>query len=110
MLLPYIKFLLSFNIVQAKIQSSHNEKCRITMSLDQLKDADILPLTNVLMSSDSADIDAVDIFLEFYSDLAKENVMALIHAVNQKLQVVDLQDLSLGNEFLGSVLAISSTS
>ncbi|KAL6277568.1 hypothetical protein ACE6H2_021169 [Prunus campanulata] len=88
---------------QAKIQSSHNEKCRITISLDQLKDADILPLTNVLMSSDSADIDAVDIFLEFYSDLAKENVMALIHAVNQKLQVVDLQDLSLGNEFLGDL-------
>lgn len=61
------------------------------------------------MSSDSADIDAVNIFLEFHTDLAKENVMALIHAVNQKLQVVDIQDLSVGNEFLGYVLAISST-
>lgn len=55
------------------------------------------------MSSDSADIDAVDIFLKSNSDLGKANVKALINAVNLKLRVVDLQDLALGNDFLWSV-------
>ncbi|KAK9949070.1 hypothetical protein M0R45_004614 [Rubus argutus] len=85
---------------QAKIQSSQNEKCSITISLDQLKDADILPLKDVLMSSDSSHIDAVDLFLEFHSDLGKECVVDLMHGINAKLRVVDLQDLSLGKEFL----------
>ncbi|KAM1048231.1 hypothetical protein TB2_026963 [Malus domestica] len=89
---------------QAKIQSSNNEKCSIVISLDQLRDADILPLTNLLMSSDSADIDAVDIFLESNSDLGKENVKTLINAVNLKLRVIDLQDLALGNDFLWDLL------
>lgn len=93
----------SYDIFQAKIQSLNNEKCSIAISLDQLRDADILPLTNLLMSIDSADIDAVDIFLESNSDLGKENVKALINAVNLKLRVVDLQDLALGNDFLWSV-------
>lgn len=92
-----------YDIFQAKIQSLNNEKCSIAISLDQLRDADILPLTNLLMSIDSADIDAVDIFLESNSDLGKENVKALINAVNLKLRVVDLQDLALGNDFLWSV-------
>ncbi|PRQ48126.1 putative transcription factor WD40-like family [Rosa chinensis] len=85
---------------QAKVQSSQNEKCSITISLDQLKDADILPLKDVLMSSDSSHILAVDLFLEFHSDLGTESVVDLMNGLNAKLRVVDLQDLSLGKEFL----------
>ncbi|KAL6220356.1 hypothetical protein ACLB2K_008112 [Fragaria x ananassa] len=85
---------------EAKVQSSQNEKCSITVLLDQLKDADILPLKDVLMSSDSSHIHAVDLFLEFHSDLGTESVVDLMNGINAKLRVVDLQDLSLGKEFL----------
>lgn len=65
-----------------------------------------MPLKDVLMSSDSSHIDAVDLFLEFHSDLGKECVVDLMHGINAKLRVVDLQDLSLGKEFLWSVFTI----
>lgn len=97
---------MSVNIVQAKVQSSQNEKCSITVSLDQLKDADILPLKDVLMSSDSSHIHAVDLFLEFHSDLGTESVVDLMNGISAKLRVVDLQDLSVGKEFLRSVSRI----
>lgn len=76
--------------------------------LNQLKDTDISPLINVFLSSNSSDIDAVDILHESPSDLNEEYVMPLLWAINLKLRVVDLRDMSLEEDFLRLVLSLSS--
>lgn len=75
------------------------------VSLDQLKDADISPLIDVFMASDCSDIDAVDILHESHCVLSKENITALLRAINLKLRIVDLLDMSL-KDMLWSVLVI----
>lgn len=46
-----------------------------------------------------SDIDIVDIRDKSSCTLDAENALSLMRAANQKLRVVDLQDLSFGNEF-----------
>jgi hypothetical protein len=76
------------------------------VSLDQLKDADISPLIDVFMASDCSDIDAVDILHESHCVLSKENITALLRAINLKLRIVDLLDMSLKKDVVWSVLVI----
>ncbi|KAK9990714.1 hypothetical protein SO802_025699 [Lithocarpus litseifolius] len=90
----------------AKIQSSHHEKCSLVVSLDQLKDADLSPLVDAFMAIDSYDIDAVDILQESHCTLSKENITALMHAINLKLRIIDLLDLSLRKDVLWFVTVI----
>ncbi|KAL5753089.1 hypothetical protein ACOSQ2_023596 [Xanthoceras sorbifolium] len=87
---------------EAKIQKSCHEKSCFVVSLDQLKDADISPLIDVFLEIDSSDIDAVDILHKTLTPcfLNEEHVVSLMHAINQKLRVVDLSDMSLGNDML----------
>lgn len=96
----------SFIVIQAKIQYNNHAKCSIVISLDQLKDADISSLIDVFMATDSSEIDAVDILHESQCVLSKENVTALMNAINQKLRIVDFLDISLEKDVLWSVLVI----
>jgi hypothetical protein len=98
-----IRITSCFIIIQGNIQKSHHEKCTVVVSLEQLKDADISPLIDVFMASDSSDIDAVDILHESHCILSKENVTALLRAINLKLRIVDLLDMSLKKDELWSV-------
>ncbi|KAM3709200.1 hypothetical protein ACJW31_02G155000 [Castanea mollissima] len=88
---------------KAKIQSSHHEKCNIVVSLDQLKDADVSPLIDAFMAIDSFDIDAVDILQESHCTLSKENITALMHAINLKLRIIDLLDTSLRKDVIWDI-------
>lgn len=90
--------------LQAKIQNSRNAKFSIAVSIDQLKDADISSIVDIVTNDDS-DIDVVDIFYESYSVLSEEYLMALMRAINLKLRVVDLQDMPMGKDFLRSVFS-----
>ena len=94
-------------IIQVKIYKPGNEKYSIAVSLDQINGADISPLLDVLMASESSDIDAVDILQESHSSLSEEHLMALMRAVGFKLRGVDLQEMSLTKELLRSVLVSS---
>ncbi|KAK2657580.1 hypothetical protein Ddye_010632, partial [Dipteronia dyeriana] len=87
---------------EAKIQKSCKEKSCIVLSLDQLKDTDISPLIDVFLEIDSSDINAVDILYKTLTPcfLNEERVISLMHAINHKLRVVDLCDVSLRNETL----------
>ncbi|KAK4840397.1 hypothetical protein QYF36_007880 [Acer negundo] len=87
---------------EAKIQKLCHEKSGIVISLNQLKDADFSPLIDVFLEIDSSDIDAVDILHKTRTPcfLNEEHVISLMHAINHKLRVVDLSDVSLRNETL----------
>ncbi|XP_062101866.1 protein DWD HYPERSENSITIVE TO UV-B 1 isoform X2 [Humulus lupulus] len=52
------------------------------------------------MAFESSDMDAVDLLQESQGRLSEEHLMALMRAVDFKLRVVDLQDMSLTKEFL----------
>lgn len=70
------------------------------LSIDQLKDADMSPLTDVFMAIDSSDIDAVDILQESHCVSSKKSVTALMNAINIKLHRVDLLNMPLGKDVL----------
>lgn len=78
------------------------------VSLNQLKDDDISPLIDAFLTVDSSDIDAVDILHESPCNLNEEHIMSLLHAINLKLRIVDLQDMSLEQDLLGFVSAPKS--
>ncbi|XP_048232957.1 uncharacterized protein LOC8285627 isoform X2 [Ricinus communis] len=85
---------------KAKIQKSRQENCSIAVLLNQLKDNDISPLIDVLLAVNSSEIDAVDMFHETPCDLDEEHVMSLLRAINLKLRAVNLQGMSLEEDFL----------
>ncbi|KAL5556852.1 hypothetical protein UlMin_039088 [Ulmus minor] len=82
---------------------SQNEKIKMAISLEQLKDGDISPLVDVLMASESSDIDGVDILCESHSLSNEEYLMDLMRAIDFKLQVVDLREVSLRKESLRDI-------
>lgn len=77
--------------------------------LDDLKDADFLPLLDMFMEIGTSDIDAVDIFHYSSCDLNGECVLLLLRAINQKLRVVNIRDASFGKEFLRYVVVLKWT-
>lgn len=77
--------------------------------LDDLKDADFLPLLDMFMEIGTSDIDAVDIFHYSSCDLNGEYVLLLLRAINQKLRVVNIRDASFGKEFLRYVVVLKWT-
>lgn len=68
--------------------------------LDCLKDADFPPLLDVFVEVNSSDIDAVDITQASHCSLSKDFVISLLDAINLKLRIGDLLDISLVDDFL----------
>ncbi|XVE82879.1 hypothetical protein DITRI_Ditri16bG0041100 [Diplodiscus trichospermus] len=92
---------------KCKVQKFCQEKCKIVVSLNQLKDDDIPPLIDVFLAIDSSDIDAVDIlYHESNSVLNKENLLSLMNAIKLKLKVIDLSNASLKKDFLGDLFRV----
>lgn len=82
--------------------------CSLVLFLDDLKDVDFHPLLDMFMEIDASEIDAVDILHKSSCFLNGEYVLSLLRAINQKLRVVDLQDMSFGKDFLLYVMEPSS--
>lgn len=88
-------------MTQAKVKETHLEVCILVIYLDDLKDVDFNPVRNLLMEIDESEIDAVDILHRSSSCFMNvEYVLSLLHAVNKKLRVVDLQDMPFGKDLL----------
>ncbi|RVW49862.1 hypothetical protein CK203_105859 [Vitis vinifera] len=91
-------------LFKAKVKRNNHEPCSMVVFLDRVKDIDFYPLLDLLMEIDASEIDAVDIFNESSCVLNGEYALSLMRAINQKLRIVDLQDLSLGKDFLRYVV------
>ncbi|CAK9144006.1 unnamed protein product [Ilex paraguariensis] len=92
--------LIFIFIIQAKIGNSIHQKCTIVIFLDQLKDSDFSPLIDVFLAMDSYEVDAVDVLHKSPCALNPEYVISLLHAINLRLRVVDLQDMSFTEDIL----------
>ncbi|KAH1113552.1 hypothetical protein J1N35_006930 [Gossypium stocksii] len=86
---------------EAKVQKSSQEKCKIVVSLNRLKNNDIPPLIDVFLALDLSDIDSVDV-LDHGSTcvLNEEHILSLMNATKLKLRVIDLSSTSLKKDFL----------
>ncbi|XP_024965415.1 uncharacterized protein LOC112505706 isoform X1 [Cynara cardunculus var. scolymus] len=85
---------------KAELKKSNNEESSFVIFLDDLKGVDFHPLYNVFVQIDLSEIDSVDILQKSSCSLDGDSVLLLLHAVNQKLRVVDLQDRTYGKDFL----------
>ena len=93
-------FCFLFFWVQAEVKRSCNELCSLEISLDHLKDVEFPPLLDLCMELDASEVEAVDIRNESLHVLNGKYALLLMRAINQKLRVVDLQDLAFGKDFL----------
>ncbi|GFY90041.1 hypothetical protein Acr_07g0002380 [Actinidia rufa] len=96
--LPNKALLSAFFKVEVK--KTYHRLCSLVVFLDDLKDADFLPLLDIFMEIDTSEIEAVDIFHNSSCDLNGEYVLLLLRAINQKLRVVNVRDATFGKEFL----------
>ncbi|KAM5549513.1 hypothetical protein ABKV19_000768 [Rosa sericea] len=87
-------------LFKAEVKKSCNELCSLEISLDHLKDAEFPPLLDLCMELDASEVEAVDLRNESLHVLNGKYALLLMRAINQKLQVVDLQDLAFGKDFL----------
>lgn len=87
-------------VFKAKLKKARHEVSSLVVLLDDLKDVDFYPLLDLLMEIDSSEIDAVDMINRFSCALSGERVSSLLRAVNKKLRVVDIRDISFGKGFL----------
>ena len=86
--------------MQAEVKKSCQELCSLEILIDDLKVIDFAPLVDLCMDLDNSEIEAVDVRNETSCVLSGEYALSLMRAINQKLRVVDLQDLSFGKDFL----------
>lgn len=93
-------------IMQAEVKKSCQELCSLEILIDDLKDIDFSPLLQVCMNLDTSEIEAVDVRNESSCVLKGEYALSLMRAINQKLRVVDLQDLSFGKDFLRYIMVL----
>lgn len=91
---------MAFLRLQAGVKKSNNEESIFVIFLDDLKSVDFHPLYNVFVQIDISEIDAVDILQNSSCSLEGDSVLLLLRAVQQKLRIVDLQDKTLGRDFL----------
>ncbi|XP_076889569.1 protein DWD HYPERSENSITIVE TO UV-B 1-like [Bidens hawaiensis] len=82
---------------KAKAQKSTSQKSTIVILLDQLKNADLLPLID-LFSSNA--LETVDLVCESSIDLNEHAVLSLMHAINTRLRVVNIHDAPLKEDTL----------
>ncbi|CAI9104322.1 OLC1v1002970C2 [Oldenlandia corymbosa var. corymbosa] len=91
---------VSSSLFKAKVKKARHEVTSIVVCLDDLKDDDFYPLLDLLCRVDISEIDAVDVIQKSSCLLSGEYVLLLLRAVNEKLRVVDLQDILLGKDLL----------
>ncbi|KAJ6751162.1 hypothetical protein OIU85_001661 [Salix viminalis] len=96
---PPNKEILS-GFLKAEVKKSCNEICSLEIILDHLEDIDVPPLLDVCASIETSEIEVVDIRNGPLCALQGEYALSLMRAFNQKLQLVDLQDLPFGKDFL----------
>lgn len=87
-------------LIQAKIKKARHEMSTFMVSMDDLKDVDFYPILDLLKEIDASEIDAVNMVNRSSCVLSGEYVSSLLHAVNKKLRVVDICDISFGKDFL----------
>lgn len=92
--------------MQAELKKSCQELCSLEIFINDIKDIDFQPLLDVCMNLDTSEIEAVDLRNESSSELNGEYTLSLMRAINQKLRVVDLQDLSFGKDFLRYIMVL----
>ncbi|KAL6522528.1 hypothetical protein OROMI_031486 [Orobanche minor] len=92
--------LILASLFKAEIKKARHERASFIVSMDDLKDVDLYPLLDLLKEIDGSEIDAVDIVNGSSCVLSGEHVSMLLHAVNRKLRVVDICDISFGKDFL----------
>ncbi|KAM7251445.1 hypothetical protein ACFE04_023328 [Oxalis oulophora] len=81
-------------------QKSSEQKHSVVVSLDHLKEADILPLLDTLMAnSPSHSTDEVDLIHKLPCTLNEDQIMAFMHSINPKLRVVDLRASTMRKDF-----------
>lgn len=96
--LPNTEILSGF--LKAEVKKSCNEICSLEIILDHLEDIDVPPLLDVCANIETSEIEVVDIRNGPNCALHGEYALSLMRAFIQKLQVVDLQDLPFGKDFL----------
>ncbi|KAL4555834.1 hypothetical protein LXL04_038463 [Taraxacum kok-saghyz] len=87
-------------LFKAEVKKSNNEESIFLIYLDDFKSIDFHPLYNLFLQIDLSEIDSVDILQKSSCSLDGDSVLLLLHAINQKLRVVDLQDRTFGKDFL----------
>ncbi|KAH9695252.1 WD REPEATS REGION domain-containing protein [Citrus sinensis] len=85
---------------KADVRKSQNEPCTLEIILEYLKDIDFQPLLEVCMQIGATEIEAVDVRSGTSCMLTGEFALSLMHAIDQKLRVVDLHDSSFGKDFI----------
>ena len=90
--------------MQAEIIKSCQEICCLEIFIDDMKDVDIPPLLDVCLALNTSEIEAVDLCNESTSELNGGHALSLMRAIDQKLRVVDLKDLSFVKDFLWYIM------
>lgn len=90
-------------LIQVNDQKSIHQKCTIVVLLDQLNDADSSPLIDFFHANDSSEIEAANVIHNLPCALNQDYVFLLMRAINSKLRVVDLQNMSLKEDELRSI-------
>ncbi|KAH9655779.1 WD REPEATS REGION domain-containing protein [Citrus sinensis] len=88
---------------KADVRKSQNEPCTLEIILEYLKDIDFQPLLEVCMQIGATEIEAVDVRSGTSCMLTGEFALSLMHAIDQKLRVVDLHDSSFGKDFIRNI-------
>ncbi|KAL3526848.1 hypothetical protein ACH5RR_011504 [Cinchona calisaya] len=88
---------------KAVLQRNNHQKCTIAVFLDELDDRDITPLIDVFVD---VQCDAVNILSKSPCFLNQESILSLICAASSKLQVVDLQNISVGKDIICDIFQV----
>lgn len=99
--LPHAAILSSF--FKAEGKKSHQEPIVLDILIDDLKDIDFAPLLEICTSLDTTEVEAVDVHNESPCVLSGEYVLPLMHAVKQKLRIVELRDMSFAKDFVRDI-------
>ncbi|CAO2842097.1 unnamed protein product [Amaranthus hypochondriacus] len=88
------------SLLMGKMKISKHEPFSLEFSLDNLKDSDFLPLFELFVHIDDSAIHRIDICNKKFCVMNGAYVLSLLRALNKKLHVVQLNDLSLERGFL----------
>ncbi|KAL1296096.1 hypothetical protein HN51_056856 [Arachis hypogaea] len=91
------------SLLKAERKKSCRELCSLEILIDDLRDIDFAPLLDICTDLDNSEIEAVDVRTESACVLNGAYALSLMRAIKQKLRVVNLQDLSVGRDFLRDI-------
>ncbi|KAK1410303.1 hypothetical protein QVD17_36838 [Tagetes erecta] len=82
------------------------QTCKIVISLDRLKNADLFPLIDLFCSNDHSNaLETIDLLCESSVDLNEYAILSLMRAINKRLRVVDIRDTHLKEDILRDLFA-----